>query len=146
MKLFLQKDLRDCGLAVLQSIYYHFYDKKISINDLKTKAFYSHDGINIANLERVAKDFGIILESYGGSFENLQELELGKPTIILIKTGDLNHYVLLTKITKRKFEIIDPLKGKMKITKTEMQKIFQNVVIFAQKDFDYKKSKKKDKS
>ncbi|ADQ90360.1 ABC transporter permease [Mesomycoplasma hyopneumoniae] len=146
MKLFLQKDLRDCGLAVLQSIYYHFYDKKISINDLKTKAFYSHDGINIANLERVAKNFGIILESYGGSFENLQELELGKPTIILIKTGDLSHYVLLTKITKRKFEIIDPLKGKMKITKTEMQKIFQNVVIFAQKDFDYKKSKKKDKS
>ncbi|MDW2835431.1 cysteine peptidase family C39 domain-containing protein [Mesomycoplasma ovipneumoniae] len=146
MKVFLQKDLKDCGLAVLQSIYHFFYDKKISINSLKTKAFYSNDGINIANLERLAKEFGIILESYGGPYENLKNLEIVKPTIILIKTGDLNHYVLLTKVKKSKFEIIDPLKGKVKIKPETMAKIFQNVVIFAQKDPDYKRSKVKDKS
>ncbi|WP_341501039.1 Mbov_0121 family peptidase domain-containing ABC transporter [Mesomycoplasma ovipneumoniae] len=146
MKVFLQKDLKDCGLAVLQSIYHFFYDKKISINSLKTKAFYSNDGINIANLERLAKEFGIILESYGGPYENLKNLEIVKPTIILIKTGDLNHYVLLTKIKKSKFEIIDPLKGKVKIKPETMAKIFQNVVIFAQKDPEYKRSKVKDKS
>lgn len=146
MKVFLQKDLKDCGLAVLQSIYHFFYDKKISINSLKTKAFYSNDGINIANLERLAKEFGIILESYGGSYENLKTLEIVKPTIILIKTGDLNHYVLLTKVKKSKFEIIDPLKGKIKIKAETMAKIFQNVVIFAQKDPEYKRSKVKDKS
>ncbi|WP_069096568.1 Mbov_0121 family peptidase domain-containing ABC transporter [Mesomycoplasma ovipneumoniae] len=146
MKVFLQKDLKDCGLAVLQSIYHFFYDKKISINSLKTKAFYSNDGINIANLERLAKEFGIILESYGGSYENLKTLEIVKPTIILIKTGDLNHYVLLTKVKKSKFEIIDPLKGKLKIRAETMAKIFQNVVIFAQKDPEYKRSKVKDKS
>ncbi len=146
MKVFLQKDLKDCGLAVLQSIYHFFYDKKISINSLKTKAFYSNDGINIANLERLAKEFGIILESYGGPYENLKTLEIVKPTIILIKTGDLNHYVLLTKVKKSKFEIIDPLKGKVKIKPETMAKIFQNVVIFAQKDPEYKRSKIKDKS
>ncbi|WP_069099846.1 Mbov_0121 family peptidase domain-containing ABC transporter [Mesomycoplasma ovipneumoniae] len=146
MKVFLQKDLKDCGLAVLQSIYHFFYDKKISINSLKTKAFYSNDGINIANLERLAKEFGIILESYGGPYENLKTLEIVKPTIILIKTGDLNHYVLLTKVKKSKFEIIDPLKGKIKIKAETMAKIFQNVVIFAQKDPEYKRSKLKDKS
>ncbi|MDW2834980.1 cysteine peptidase family C39 domain-containing protein [Mesomycoplasma ovipneumoniae] len=146
MKVFLQKDLKDCGLAVLQSIYHFFYDKKLSINSLKTKAFYSNDGINIANLERLAKEFGIILESYGGPYENLKNLEIVKPTIILIKTGDLNHYVLLTKVKKSKFEIIDPLKGKVKIKPETMAKIFQNVVIFAQKDPDYKRSKVKDKS
>ncbi|MDW2833920.1 Mbov_0121 family peptidase domain-containing ABC transporter [Mesomycoplasma ovipneumoniae] len=146
MKVFLQKDLKDCGLAVLQSIYHFFYDKKISINSLKTKAFYSNDGINIANLERLAKEFGIILESYGGPYENLKNLEIVKPTIILIKTGDLNHYVLLTKVKKSKFEIIDPLKGKVKIKPETMAKIFQNVVIFAQKDPEYKRSKVKDKS
>ncbi|MDW2921915.1 cysteine peptidase family C39 domain-containing protein [Mesomycoplasma ovipneumoniae] len=146
MKVFLQKDLKDCGLAVLQSIYHFFYDKKISINSLKTKAFYSNDGINIANLERLAKEFGIILESYGGPYENLKNLEIVKPTIILIKTGDLNHYVLLTKVKKSKFEIIDPLKGKLKIKTETMAKIFQNVVIFAQKDPEYKRSKVKDKS
>ncbi|MDW2907086.1 Mbov_0121 family peptidase domain-containing ABC transporter [Mesomycoplasma ovipneumoniae] len=146
MKVFLQKDLKDCGLAVLQSIYHFFYDKKLSINSLKTKAFYSNDGINIANLERLAKEFGIILESYGGPYENLKTLEIVKPTIILIKTGDLNHYVLLTKVKKSKFEIIDPLKGKVKIKAETMAKIFQNVVIFAQKDPEYKKSKIKDKS
>ncbi|WP_010321279.1 Mbov_0121 family peptidase domain-containing ABC transporter [Mesomycoplasma ovipneumoniae] len=146
MKVFLQKDLKDCGLAVLQSIYHFFYDKKISINSLKTKVFYSNDGINIANLERLAKEFGIILESYGGPYENLKTLEIVKPTIILIKTGDLNHYVLLTKVKKSKFEIIDPLKGKIKIKAETMAKIFQNVVIFAQKDPEYKRSKVKDKS
>ncbi|WDV48774.1 Mbov_0121 family peptidase domain-containing ABC transporter [Mesomycoplasma ovipneumoniae] len=146
MKVFLQKDLKDCGLAVLQSIYHFFYDKKISINSLKTKAFYSNDGINIANLERLAKEFGIILESYGGPYENLKTLEIVKPTIILIKTEDLNHYVLLTKVKKSKFEIIDPLKGKVKIKAETMAKIFQNVVIFAQKDPEYKRSKIKDKS
>ncbi|VEU70766.1 ABC-type multidrug/protein/lipid transport system ATPase component [Mesomycoplasma ovipneumoniae] len=146
MKVFLQKDLKDCGLAVLQSIYHFFYDKKISINSLKTKAFYSNDGINIANLERLAKEFGIILESYGGPYENLKTLEIVKPTIILIKTGDLNHYVLLTKVKKSKFEIIDPLKGKVKIKAETMAKIFQNIVIFAQKDPEYKRSKIKDKS
>ncbi|MHA0312023.1 Mbov_0121 family peptidase domain-containing ABC transporter [Mesomycoplasma ovipneumoniae] len=146
MKVFLQKDLKDCGLAVLQSIYHFFYDKKLSINSLKTKAFYSNDGINIANLERLAKEFGIILESYGGPYENLKTLEIVKPTIILIKTGDLNHYVLLTKVKKSKFEIIDPLKGKVKIKAETMAKIFQNIVIFAQKDPEYKRSKIKDKS
>ncbi|MCN0158261.1 cysteine peptidase family C39 domain-containing protein [Mesomycoplasma ovipneumoniae] len=146
MKVFLQKDLKDCGLAVLQSIYHFFYDKKISINSLKTKAFYSNDGVNIANLERLAKEFGIILESYGGPYENLKTLEIVKPTIILIKTGDLNHYVLLTKVKKSKFEIIDPLKGKAKIKAETMAKIFQNIVIFAQKDPEYKRSKIKDKS
>ncbi|MDW2933374.1 Mbov_0121 family peptidase domain-containing ABC transporter [Mesomycoplasma ovipneumoniae] len=146
MKVFLQKDLKDCGLAVLQSIYHFFYDKKLSINSLKTKAFYSNDGINIANLEQLAKEFGIILESYGGPYENLKTLEIVKPTIILIKTGDLNHYVLLTKVKKSKFEIIDPLKGKVKVKAETMAKIFQNVVIFAQKDPEYKRSKIKDKS
>ncbi|MBG0730937.1 Mbov_0121 family peptidase domain-containing ABC transporter [Mycoplasma sp. 'Moose RK'] len=146
MKIFLQKDSRDCGLAVIQSIYHHFYDKKLSINSLKTKAFYSHDGINIANLEHLAKEFGIILESYGASYDNLKSIDLAKPTIILVKTGEINHYVLLVKNTRRFFHVIDPLKGKIRIRNEVMAKIFQNVIIFAQKDLDYNKNSKKSNS
>lgn len=139
MKTYKQKDLKDCGLAVLQSVYHFFYKKSLSINVLKNKAFYSHDGINIANLEKLGKDFGLLLDSYGGSFDSLKTVNLSQPIIILINAGKFNHYVLITKITKKFFYLMDPLKGKIKISHTEMQKLFQNVVIFCQKDTTYKK-------
>ncbi|WP_434337121.1 Mbov_0121 family peptidase domain-containing ABC transporter [Mesomycoplasma conjunctivae] len=144
MKTFKQKDLKDCGLAVLQSIFHHFYHKNLSINKLKDKAYYSHDGINIVNLERLAKDFGIILDSYGGDFPTLQNLEFNnRPIIILIKNNQLSHYVLLLRITKKYFYIMDPLIGKRKISVTDMQKLFANVVIFANKDSNFPKNSTK---
>ena len=131
MKIDKQNDIKDCGLEVIRSLHYQFFQNKIDINELKQKANYGENGINIINLINLAKQYGILLEAYETDFENIT-LEKKKFFIGLVENKGMNHYVIF-KVKNNKVLIWDSLEGKYKLTFNQFKKIFKNVVFTIQK-------------
>ncbi len=131
MKINKQNDIKDCGLEVIRSLHDYFFQNEININELKRKADYGENGINIINLIKLAKKYGILLEAYEISFENII-LQKKKFFIGLIENQGMNHYVIF-KVKNNKILVWDSLEGKYKLTLNEFQKIFKNVVFTIEK-------------
>ncbi|WP_027334469.1 Mbov_0121 family peptidase domain-containing ABC transporter [Mycoplasma elephantis] len=128
-----QKDLRDCGLVVLQAIYKKFFNRWINLNEFKIQVEYGENGINLYTLTNLAKKYGILLKSMEGDFSCLNEIKINNPIITVIKSKGDFHYVLIYKKNKKYFYICDPLKGKYKITHEEFKNQYLGIIIFSKK-------------
>ncbi|WP_033160924.1 Mbov_0121 family peptidase domain-containing ABC transporter [[Mycoplasma] collis] len=136
MKIKKQNDVKDCGLVVFQSLFYHYNKKWIPISELKKTAFFDNDGIVIKNLQHLAIKWGIELEAYNIDFETLKNEKLEQPVILLINEKDVNHYIILKSKDKNFFYIADPLIGNRKIKIDDFEKMFINIIIFPNKIFN----------
>ncbi|CAM9145124.1 Mbov_0121 family peptidase domain-containing ABC transporter [Mycoplasma todarodis] len=134
MKIKKQEDIRDCGISVLQAFHNYFYNRWININDFKKKASYGLKGINIEGLCEVSESFGMKLIPMKGEFEALKELKTTKPIIALIGNEEENHYVIIEKIRKDSFKVLDPMTGQVEnISFEKFQFQFLDVIIHVQK-------------
>lgn len=130
-----QIDLKDCGLLTLSYLYKYYENKNLEINELKMKAKYDSQGINLLELGFIAKDYGLFLESYEGSYEAFLKLKIEKPLICVIRNDDIYHYVVIIKRKNDTLYLYDPTKGKVKISIQEFQDIYLNIIVLV----DYKK-------
>ncbi len=134
MKIKKQEDIKDCGISIVQAFHNYFYNRWISINLLKKKASYGLKGINIEGMCDIAEEFGMKLTPMKGNFEALKELNLSKPIIALIGNDQENHYVIIKKINKWSFKIIDPLTGQAETIPSKKFKFqFLDVIIMVEK-------------
>ncbi len=134
MKLKKQEDIRDCGLVILQSLHYEYFDNWLNINQLKQKAKYGKKGINVLGLSTIAKSIGIKLTPMKGNFDAFCQLEIKQPTIALIGNNIENHYILILSKKKNKVSYLDPITGqKHSITLKKFKFLFLDVVIIPEK-------------
>ncbi|MDJ1649163.1 Mbov_0121 family peptidase domain-containing ABC transporter [Mycoplasma phocimorsus] len=126
-----QIDLKDCGLFAIAYLYKYYEKNNLEINELKMKAKYDVEGINLLELQYIAKEYGIFLESYEGSYEAFLKLKIEKPFICVIKNNEIYHYVIIIKKHKNILSIFDPAKGKIKMSIEEFKKIYLNIIITA---------------
>lgn len=131
MRISKQEDQRDCGLHVLSYLINYYHHKDIDINYLKINCSYGKDGISLFNLKSIANDNGIKLDSYSGDFNALTSLNNeDMPLILLLNRNGYSHYVVLLKIRKSKFFILDPEYGRLiKMDESELKEQYANVVV-----------------
>lgn len=131
MRISKQEDQRDCGLHVLSYLINYYHHKDIDINCLKINCSYGKDGISLFNLKSIANDNGIKLDSYSGDFNALTSLNNeDMPLILLLNRNGYSHYVVLLKIRKSKFFILDPEYGRLiKMDESELKEQYANVVV-----------------
>ncbi|ADR25116.1 ATP-binding cassette domain-containing protein [Mycoplasma bovis] len=131
MRISKQEDQRDCGLHVLSYLINYYHHKDIDINYLKINCSYGKDGISLFNLKSIANDNGIKLDSYSGDFNALTSLNNeDMPLILLLNRNGYSHYVVLLKIRKSKFFILDPEYGRLiKMNESELKEQYANVVV-----------------
>lgn len=134
-----QIDINDCGIVVLQSLHKFLHGKWININELKSRAFMNDKGISISNLISLGKKYGVHLEAFEGSIDNLYNSKTSDYLVTLIKTKDAYHYVII-KIKNNFVHVYDSIKGKYKVTKDEFSKMYQNIVIVF-KEIPYERKK-----
>ena len=134
-----QVDKLDCGVFVVQTMYKYFYDKWITLSDLKKDVNYNKYGISIFELSNLINRFGMKSEVLKGNFDSFKKLKLKNPIISIITNESYFHYVIVEKITSKNNVIYyDPILGKQKISLDKFEKIFCNIVIICSKDKKYK--------
>ncbi|MBD5423195.1 MAG: ATP-binding cassette domain-containing protein [Mycoplasma sp.] len=134
-----QVDKLDCGVFVVQTMYKYFYDKWITLSDLKKDVNYNKYGISIFELSNLINRFGMKSEVLKGNFDSFKKLKLKNPIISIITNESYFHYVIVEKITSKNNVIYyDLILGKQKISLDKFEKIFCNIVILCNKDKKYK--------
>ena len=123
-----QQDLTDCGPACLLSVII-YYGGFVPIEMLRSNAYTDKSGTSAFNLINCAKKFG--LSGSGIRINNIDSVGNNKIPCIahLTLENGLYHYVVIYKIYKNHLLIMDPQKGKIKISKSDFKKLFSGVII-----------------
>jgi len=98
----LQTEATECGLACMAMIA-RYYGHNVDLNVLREKHLISLKGASLKSLMAIAGSLHLAPRPLRLDMEHLEKLQL--PAIL---HWDLNHFVVLKKITRTKAHIIDP--------------------------------------
>lgn len=118
-----QSEMAECGLACLamiSSYYGHVYD----LVSLRNKFSISLTGANLKNIIDIAEQLCLSSRPIKVKLEQLAGLRT--PAIL---HWDLNHFVVLEKITKKYAVIIDPAKGRLKLNADEVSAHYTGIAL-----------------
>lgn len=119
----LQTEVAECGLACLAMVA-TYHGHAIDINTLRRKYPISLRGTTLQNLMQTADKMSFASRPLRLELEEMDQLQL--PTIL---HWDLNHFVVLKKVTKKYIIIHDPAQGLRKMTLQEASKHFTGVAL-----------------
>jgi len=106
-----QRDITDCGAACLGAIAEH-YGLKLSIAQLRAQVGTTKQGTTALGLVDVARKLGLTAMGVKGSFKQATAAPLPAIAHCLIDQR-LLHYVVVTRITERQVEVMDPTEGRI---------------------------------
>lgn len=135
MEAILQSESSECGLASLAMVANH-HGQKLALRDLRQRFPLSLKGANLGRLMSVAAQLGFQCRPLR---LDLQEIDqLNTPCIL---HWDLNHFVVLAKVGKRKVTILDPAFGKRELTHLEVSDHFTGVALELTPTVEFKPQK-----
>lgn len=119
----LQTEAAECGLACLGMIA-GFHGHDVDMPGLRRRFSMSLRGVNLACVMRMAHDLGFVTRPLRLEINEL--CQLNKPCIL---HWDLNHFVVLKRITAHHVFIHDPSHGECKLTFGEFSDHFTGVAL-----------------
>ncbi|MDX4953541.1 peptidase domain-containing ABC transporter [Delftia acidovorans] len=105
MSTYLQTTLSECGMACVGHVAAH-HKNAFSMNELRTRFALSIRGTSLRDLIRMGEVLGLGARAVRMDLQGLTRL-----TLPCILHWDLTHFVVLTKVSRRKITIHDPAKG-----------------------------------
>lgn len=123
MPLVLQTEMAECGLACLAMVA-GFHGHEIDLNTLRRHYPISLRGTTLHSLMQTADKMDFACRPLRLELEQLDQLRL--PTIL---HWDLNHFVVLKKVTRNYIVIHDPAQGERRINMAEVSKHFTGVAL-----------------
>lgn len=122
-----QQDLKDCGVCSLLSII-KYYGGYVPLEKLRIDTNTSSDGTSAYQLVKAAKNYGF--DSYGMKLDNIKELkDVILPVICHVQINNYNHFLVVYKITNDEIIVMDPAKGKVKISYRDFEAIWTGFTI-----------------
>lgn len=137
-----QHDIKDCGAACLASIGNHF---KVNIPIARIRQFANTDkrGTNVLGIIEAAEKMGFTAKGVKGGLDAIDKIPLPAIAHVILK-DQLQHYVVIYKVTKKEIQVMDPGYGKMTTYSYEdFQKIWTGVLILFSKNDDFKEYNEK---
>ena len=123
VKFIQQSEHSECGLSCVAMIL-HYAGEKITLVELRDKYGVPKSGFTIQHLKDIFSNYGINNKVIRLNNETVKKIPL--PAILYWEN---KHYVILEKIHKNKFFILDPSNGRKKIEEEEFYKYFSSVGI-----------------
>lgn len=140
MKLHLQSEASECGLACLAMILSH-HESHVSLAELRQRFVVSLKGVTLSSLSRYASELEMSSRALRLDLDEMSQLEL--PCIL---HWSMDHFVVLKKISSKPtrrpvFIILDPAVGERRLNIEEVSKNFTGVAleITPSKGFEKKK-------
>ncbi len=124
----LQQDLKDCGVACMQSII-KYYGGYVSIEKLREDTNTTEEGVTAFNIVNCFQKYGF--DASSKKYENFEDVKnINYPVIAHVKlNNNILHFVVIYSIHDKKVVLMDPGVGKKVMDKDEFSKIFMNVLI-----------------
>lgn len=136
-----QYDEKDCGPTCLAMIS-QFYGKRVSIPRLREYAKTDRLGTNLYGLIQAGKRIGINLTGVqANTFNDLKEVQLPIMAHIINQQG-YDHYIIIEKIKGDVLYIVDPAKGKYKLSNYEFSKLWTKIAVLVNKADNFTKENK----
>jgi ATP-binding cassette, subfamily B, bacterial CvaB/MchF/RaxB len=119
----LQTESAECGLACLVMVLsYHGHD--IDLPSLRSRLAVSLKGMNLAQLIEAAENFSLAARPLRLDFHEIGSLQT--PCVL---HWDMNHFVVLKRVTAKHLEIHDPAKGFVRFSHKEASAHFTGVAL-----------------
>jgi ATP-binding cassette, subfamily B, bacterial CvaB/MchF/RaxB len=119
----LQTEAAECGLACLAMVA-EWYGYRTDLTTLRRRFSISLKGATLKQLIDIAGQINLASRPLRLELEELGELKT--PCIL---HWDLNHFVVLTRVSKRHIEILDPAHGERRLTFAEVSPHFTGVAL-----------------
>ncbi|MEN8701792.1 peptidase domain-containing ABC transporter [Bacillus infantis] len=130
-----QMSQTECGLACVAMIA-AYYKHEVPLFELRDHIGNGRDGNTLYDLYKVAKDLKFEPQSY-----KLKAGQLSKLSLPAILYWDHKHFVVLEKVTKNKFYILDPAHGRRKMKLDEVESHFSGYTLQLQPGPGFEKRK-----
>ncbi|GIU33023.1 peptidase domain-containing ABC transporter [Shewanella schlegeliana] len=121
--LILQAEMAECGLACIAMIA-SFHGNKLDLAVLRRRFTANLKGMNLQQVITVSDNLGLASRALKCPIEQVGMLSL--PCVL---HWDMNHFVVLTGVTKSGVTINDPALGKRKLTLKEFAKHFTGIAL-----------------
>ncbi|WP_387490183.1 cysteine peptidase family C39 domain-containing protein [Photorhabdus sp. RM96S] len=118
-----QESIADCGLACISMILC-YYGCDTTLKELKGNNNFDSRGLRLKDLLEISENNKLNTNVYSLDVDEINLLK--KPCIL---HWDMNHFVILEKVNKNKFFILDPEKGERILSINEISKHFTGVAI-----------------
>ena len=119
----LQTEATECGLACLCMIA-NYYGYSVDLSTMRMKFSTSLKGISLNSLIDISAQINLGVRALRVDLESLSKVNT--PAIL---HWDLNHFVVLKKVSRNKFHIHDPAHGSRVISLKEASEHFTGVVL-----------------
>jgi ATP-binding cassette subfamily B protein len=137
-----QRDITDCGAACLASIA-SYYKLNFPVARIRQLAGTDQKGTNVLGMVEAAQKLGFEAKGVKGPFDSLFKIPLPSIAHIIVKE-QLQHYVVIYKVTKKYIEVMDPGDGQMhRKTYEEFKKEWTGVLILLLPDEGFEIGNKK---
>ncbi len=134
MKVTNQINQNECGLCVLKSLIQHYHHKDIPIEKLLDESNMTSQGITLYDLETLADQYGLSLESYNADIKDLVKHERKKPYVLIINNNGYNHYVIAKTLTKQTVRIWCSENGEYDIHVDQLKNIWTGIYLSVDKN------------
>ncbi|MEN5042091.1 peptidase domain-containing ABC transporter [Stenotrophomonas sp. TWI1149] len=119
----IQSEASECGLACL-AVCSALLGAELEMNELRQKFYTSQRGLELGQLIALAGALHLQCRPVRCELEELRDLSL--PAILHWK---LNHFVVLEKVRRGRFHIIDPAHGSLTMSAEELSRSFSGVAL-----------------
>lgn len=119
----------ECGLCCTAMIL-NYLGYKVSLTELENKHNIGRDGLSFKEIGNILAEYNYECSYYKVTsfpYEKIQKKFL--PMVIL---WNENHFVILERITKQHFYIVDPNYGRLRMTRAEFESHFSHLVLVPQ--------------
>ncbi|WP_017798564.1 peptidase domain-containing ABC transporter [Oceanobacillus kimchii] len=134
-----QMQQTECGLCCLAMVS-GYYNGNYTLNELREFNEAGRDGLNLLNLRNLGRDLGFdtkVLKTNTCNQSELNHIQL--PAIVFF---DNNHFVVLEKVKKGMYHIIDPGFGRKKLEYSEFKSKYKNIIMELKPNSSFKERKK----
>lgn len=124
-----QRDLKDCGACCMECLLKYF-GGYVPLEKIRDDTCTGVNGTTAFHIIKALCSYGF--DAMGVKANDLQDENIYLPAIahVVLKNG-LQHFVVIYKITTKTVYLMDPAKGKVKMTIEDFEKIWDNILILA---------------
>ena len=113
----------ECGLACLAMIL-SYYGRKTTVSELRTRYTVSRDGLSALGIVRAARDYGMRVRAI-----SLQQNDFRFVKLPAIVHWEFNHFLVVERWSRKHVTVVDPARGRYRLTHDEFDAGFTGVVI-----------------
>ncbi|MCV6620681.1 MAG: peptidase domain-containing ABC transporter [Cellvibrionaceae bacterium] len=137
MKLILQSEISECGLACIAMLL-NKYGKSTELYSLRQKSSFSSNGATLEQIVQICADNDLRCRALSVDIDALESVML--PAIL---HWDFNHFVVLEKCKGGRFSILDPARGKRTLKKEELSNHFTGIMLEVEPTNQFMSNKEK---